>query len=52
LRSASTSCGLRAQQRQCARAALGEQDLVAVRCELRGEEGARALALLDDQDQL
>jgi len=33
-------------------AALGEQDLVAVGGELVGEEGADALALLGDQDQL
>ena len=43
---------VRAQQRQRAPPAIGQQDLVAVRRQLLGEEGARVLALLDDQDQL
>ena len=43
---------VRPQQRQRVPLALGQQDLVAVGCQLLGEEGARALALLDDQDQL
>ena len=43
---------VRAQQRQRVPAAIGQQDLVAVRRQLLGEEGARVLALLDDQDQL
>ena len=43
---------VRAQQRQRAPAAIGQQDLVAVGRQLLGEEGARVLALLDDQDQL
>ena len=43
---------VRGEEVQRVPAAAGEQDLVAVGCELIGEERAGALVLLDDQDQV